>query len=226
VVIRVRDEGIGIAPEMLPRVFDMFVQADTSLERSASGLGIGLTLVRSITELHGGTVEARSDGSGQGSEFVVRLPTLDIVTPAAPDRAPATAPALPGLRILIVDDNEDGAQSLAALLELQGHETSVAYRGTEVVPLAERFRPAVVLLDIGLPTINGYDVCRALRRQPWGAALVLIAVTGWGQEEDRRRSRAAGFDHHLVKPIEHGLLHEVLAASLARRAPSPSLEGP
>ncbi|HVF34997.1 MAG TPA: ATP-binding protein [Candidatus Saccharimonadia bacterium] len=212
VVVSVRDAGIGIAAEQLPGIFDLFSQVDRSLEKSQGGLGIGLTLVRRLVERHGGTVEARSDGAGKGSEFVVRLPVF--VAASAPtatvdDRAPAS----PGksFRIMVVEDNRDGAESLAAMLSIMGNETRTAYDGLDGVRAVEEFRPDVVLLDIGLPKLNGYEACRHIRGQPWGKELVLIAVTGWGQDEDRRRSREAGFDHHMVKPVEPHALMKLLA---------------
>jgi CheY-like chemotaxis protein len=208
VVVSVRDTGIGIAAEQLPRLFQMFSQVDGSLERSQGGLGIGLTLVKRLVEMHGGRIEARSEGLGKGSEFVVRLP---VVVGASGPPAPADKdePAAPksSLRILIVDDNRDAADSLVLLLRLMGNDTRTAYDGQEGVDVAGEFRPDVVLLDIGLPKLNGYQACRQIREQPWGKKVVLSAVTGWGQEEDRRRSHEAGFDHHLVKPVDpHDLL--------------------
>jgi CheY-like chemotaxis protein/two-component sensor histidine kinase len=210
--IRVRDNGIGIAAEQRPRLFEMFVQADTSLERSRDGLGIGLTLVKTLVEMHGGAVEVHSDGLGHGSEFVVRLPVLEEERPPAA-RAPAARPApTPSLRILIVDDNEDGAESLALLLQLGGHETHTAHDGLEAVEAAERLLPDVVLLDIGLPGLNGYEVCHRIRGTPWGRDLMIVAVTGWGQDVDRRRSREAGFDTHIVKPVDHDALLKLLSS--------------
>jgi CheY-like chemotaxis protein len=220
-VIRVRDTGIGIPPDQLPRIFGIFSQVDTSLERSVSGLGIGLTLVKSVVEMHGGTVEAYSAGVGQGSEFVVHLPLGDewrVASdakeeaggdPLATHHSPLTTKTK--RRILVVDDNPDSAESLAMLLKISGNETHMAHDGLEAVEAAERFRPDVVLLDIGLPQLNGYDAARRIREQPWGKTMVLIALTGWGQEEDRRRSKDAGFDAHLVKPVDYGALMELLA---------------
>ncbi|HEY6065521.1 MAG TPA: ATP-binding protein, partial [Thermoanaerobaculia bacterium] len=214
VELTVRDTGAGIPVEMLPRVFDMFTQVDRSLERSHGGLGIGLTLVKQLVELHGGSVSASSAGRGKGSEFVVRLP---IVAESAKTLPQSTfdrghlAPAR-SLRILVVDDNRDSTASLELLLELSGHGVRTAHDGLEALGAADEFRPDVVLLDIGLPKMDGYDVARALRRQPWGRAIVIIAVTGWGQEEDRQRSMEAGFDHHLVKPVDPSTLVELLAS--------------
>jgi PAS domain S-box-containing protein len=215
--IHVRDHGIGIAPHQLPRLFDLFMQVDTSLERSRDGLGIGLTLVRSLVTMHGGRVEARSDGIGHGSEFVVHLPVVSAMAETRP--APA-APAGPRQRrlVLVVDDNEDGAESLALLLQLEGHETHVAHDGQQGVEAAERLRPDVVLLDIGLPVVNGYEACRKIRSQPWGTDMVLLAVTGWGQHEDLLRSQEAGFTGHLVKPVDAAALLKILDA-----APSATL---
>ncbi|MGH9145927.1 MAG: hybrid sensor histidine kinase/response regulator, partial [Vicinamibacterales bacterium] len=189
VVVRVRDNGIGIAAEHLPSLFEMFAQVDTSLERSRGGLGIGLTLVKTLVEMHGGTVHAHSDGPGRGSEFAVRLPIL-AETPR-PISEPTVREPLPasGRRILIVDDSEDGAETLAMLLQFGGHETHKAHDGLEAIDLAERLRPDAVLLDIGLPGLNGYEVCSRIRKEPWGKELMLVALTGWGQEEDRQRSK-------------------------------------
>jgi CheY-like chemotaxis protein len=211
VVIRVRDNGIGIAREQLRRIFDMFVQVDTSLERSGSGLGIGLSLVKSLVESHGGTVDARSAGVGQGSEFSVRLPIVDEVRkpPARPDRREPTATV--SRRVLVVDDNRDSADSLAMLLKLSGHETQAVYDGLEAVQAAMTFRPDVILLDIGLPKLNGYEAARRIRQQHADSRLVLVALTGWGQVADRRRSAEAGFDAHLVKPVDEATLGKLLA---------------
>ena len=217
-VIRVRDSGIGIAADQLPRIFDMFVQVDTSLERSVSGLGIGLTLVKSLMELHGGTVEVHSAGIGRGSEFVARLPIM-VETPVPPPQVPtAHGPPATARRILVVDDNRDSATSLAMLLDLTGNETRTAHDGLEAVEAAATFRPEVVLLDIGLPKLNGYEAAHKIREQQWGKKMVLVALTGWGQEDDRQRSREAGFDGHIVKPVEYTALMKLLAELLAIRA--------
>jgi signal transduction histidine kinase/DNA-binding response OmpR family regulator len=208
-VIGVRDNGVGIAADQIPRIFDMFTQIDTSLERTRGGLGIGLTLVRSLVEMHAGTVQVRSAGINQGSEFVVRLPLLTEV-PDQLSSEPIPVEPPPRRRILVVDDNRDGASSLAELLELIGHETGIAHDGLEAVKAAENFRPDVVLLDIGLPKLNGFEVARRIRQQPWGKDMMLVALTGWGQEEDRRMSSEAGFDGHLVKPADLVALSEIL----------------
>jgi PAS domain S-box-containing protein len=209
-VIRVRDSGIGIAADQLAKIFDMFMQIDTTLERATSGLGIGLTLVKKLVEMHGGTVSAHSDGLGQGSEFVIRLPIL--ADEPAPVKPSVNVPAPKNSRrILIVDDNRDAAQSLAMLLNLTGNQTHTAFDGLEAVQVAESANPDVMLLDIGLPKLNGYEVCRRIRSHAWGQQMVIIALTGWGQEEDRKRSTDAGFDGHMVKPVAYDDLMKLLA---------------
>jgi PAS domain S-box-containing protein len=213
VVIRVKDTGVGIPAEMLPRVFELFTQAERSLERAQGGLGIGLTLVQRLVQMHGGSVEARSEGPGKGSEFVVRLPAARAGDEGAPGAGEGgQAPAAPRSRILVVDDNRDAADSLAVLLRLMGHEVHTAHDGLEAVGAATVLRPDVVLLDIGLPKLNGYDAARRVRQER-GEGVMLIALTGWGQEEDRRLSREAGFDYHLTKPVELGALQQLLAAA-------------
>ena len=202
-VVTVKDTGIGIAADQLAHIFGMFTQVDQSLERSQGGLGIGLTLVKRLVEMHGGTVEAKSAGPGKGSEFIVRLPALaDASQPEASCIGDEPAATMPSLRILVVDDNRDGADSLSELLKLMGNDTRTAYDGQQGLDMAEAFLPDVILLDIGLPKLNGYEACRLIREKPWGKATVLVAVTGWGQNKDRQRTREAGFDHHLVKPID------------------------
>jgi PAS domain S-box-containing protein len=213
-VVSVRDNGIGIPAEMLTRIFDMFTQVDRSLERSQGGLGIGLTLVRRLLDLHDGSIEARSDGPDAGSEFVVRLPLIQPPQELPPRRDGPRATALSGCRILVVDDNKDSADSLKMLLRLKGNDIQTAYDGLEAVEVAETFRPELVLLDIGLPKLNGYDVARRIRQQPWGRDMVLVALTGWGQDEDRRRSQEAGFNFHIVKPVELAALEELLSAPI------------
>jgi PAS domain S-box-containing protein len=212
VVLRLRDTGVGIAADMLPKVFDLFVQAERRLDRSRGGVGIGLTLVKRLVELHGGSVEAKSDGPGRGSEFVVRLPALaeDEASAAGERKARPPAPAVPR-RVLVVDDNPDGADSLAMLLRLEGQQVRVAYDGPAALALAREARPELVFLDLGMPDMDGFEVARRLRRDPELGGVVLIALTGWGQEHDRRRSAEAGFDHHLVKPVEPDAVREVLA---------------
>jgi PAS domain S-box-containing protein len=213
-VLRVRDAGIGIASEMLPQVFGLFVQAEQSRDRTQGGLGIGLTLVHRLVTMHGGSVTASSAGLGKGSEFTIRLPALPEPPAFARDRlkqieAPPP-PQLPSRRILVVDDNLDAAESLAMLLQLQGQEVKVASDGPAALEAAREFQPEVLFLDIGMPGMDGYEVARRLRRQPGMEKVVLIALTGWGQEEDRRRSREAGFDRHVVKPVEPEVLNALL----------------
>jgi signal transduction histidine kinase/ActR/RegA family two-component response regulator len=211
--IRVRDTGIGIPAEMLPKIFDMFTQVDRSRERSQGGLGIGLTLVQRLVEMHGGTVTVSSDGPGRGSEFVVRLPVARQEARAkGPQRTEGEGVAASRRRILVVDDNKDAADSLAMLLRLMGNEVQTAYDGLEAVGAATAFHPDVVLLDIGLPKLNGHDAARRIREQPGSRDMVLIALTGWGQDEDRRRSKEAGFNHHMTKPVEFETLQELLAS--------------
>jgi two-component system CheB/CheR fusion protein len=205
-VVRVTDTGIGIAADMLPRVFDLFVQGERRLDRTQGGVGIGLTLVKRLVEMHGGSVEARSEGPGTGSEFIVRLPTADRRPPIAAEAVHANRQSAVGnrqsRRVLVVDDNRDAADSLALVLRIDGHEVAVAYDGPSALAMAPAFGPAVVLLDLGMPGLDGYEVCRRLRRMPELAGARVVAVTGWGQEADRRRSADAGFDHHLVKPAD------------------------
>ncbi|HJQ83078.1 MAG TPA: ATP-binding protein [Candidatus Binatia bacterium] len=210
-VIRVRDDGIGIAPDMIGRVFELFAQADRSLVRERGGLGIGLTVVRRLVEMHGGRVEARSEGVGHGSEFSMRLPALPPRPEAAAPVAPSPAAAEERrLAILVVDDNQDSAESLAMLLELAGHTVATAHDGLAALDRVRASRPDVVLLDIGLPGIDGYEVARRVRLLPEGDGIVLVAVSGYGQEDDRRRAVEAGFDHHLVKPVDLHALERLL----------------
>jgi signal transduction histidine kinase/ActR/RegA family two-component response regulator len=202
VCISVRDTGIGIPAEMLPHIFKMFTQVDRAARQAQGGLGIGLTLVRTLTEMHGGQVEARSLGVGQGSEFIVRLPLSKSACVSGGDVPSARAPVLPNRRVLVVDDNQDAAQSLGLLLKLLGAEVQVVHDGPAALEIIPTYAPNVVLLDIGMPGMDGYEVAKRIRQQPAGEDLLLIALTGWGQEEDRRRSSQAGFDHHLLKPAD------------------------
>jgi CheY-like chemotaxis protein len=209
-VLAVRDDGVGIAPEMLPHVFEPFTQVARSLDRSQGGLGIGLTLVQKLAEMHGGSVSAASDGPGRGSEFTVRLPAPREV-PAPPEpQATAAGGAGRGLRILVVDDNRISARGLADLLGLSGHEVRTAFDGRAALDAARRHRPEVVLLDIGLPEMDGYQVAAQLRREEGLKDALIVAITGYGQEQDLRRSREAGFDRHLVKPVDLEALEELL----------------
>ena len=234
-VIRVRDSGVGIPPEMLASVFDLFAQVDRSLDRSEGGLGIGLTLVRRIVDLHGGSVQALSDGAGRGSEFVVRLPLArwpalgDELRPekcgSDQDTQATRHSCSPSRRILVVDDNVDGADSLARLLKLDGHVVQVAHDGSAALAAANEFRPDVIVLDIGLPGMDGFEVARRLRSQPEGQGIVLVALTGYGREDDRLQSQEAGFDHHVVKPADLEELRQILSgASSACRIGAGSMD--
>jgi CheY-like chemotaxis protein len=208
----------------------MFTQVDRTGDHAGEGLGIGLALVRQLVQLHEGKVEAHSSGLGRGSEFDVRLPVLADQAvrrelPQPPDASKLPEPA-PARRVLVVDDNQDSARSLAQLLKLSGHESRVAYDGAEAIDAAEQFRPQVVLLDIGLPKVNGFDVCRHIRQQEWGREALLVALTGWGQTEDRQKTQKAGFDQHLVKPIDFTELTKLLTRSPASSATEPSTLNP
>ncbi|GAA3947065.1 PAS domain S-box protein [Allohahella marinimesophila] len=215
--IRVKDEGVGIEEELLPRIFDLFTQGDKSLDRSEGGLGIGLALVKNLIDLHGGSITAKSEGSDLGSEFVVRLP-LDRrrEREAAPEIEKQPAETLESMRILVVDDNTDAAHVTAMLLDMWGHEVRTAHDGTAALEMADSFMPQVVLLDIGLPLMDGYEVATRLRSQPAFSRILLVAMTGYGQEEDRRLSRNAGFDEHLVKPVEAQVLRDLIEAYQAQ----------
>jgi PAS domain S-box-containing protein len=211
VVLVVRDSGIGMSADQLDGIFEMFAQVEDDKERPRKGLGIGLTLVRRLVQMHGGTVIARSEGRGLGSEFEVRLPVLD-VPPEVPEPKVREAVETNTRRILVVDDNRDSADSIATLLELSGHRTFMAHDGLAAVEAADRFRPDVVLLDVGLPEINGLEACKRIRSHAWGKSMVIVALTGWGQESDRQNTREAGFDAHLVKPVDYGDLLQLLSA--------------
>jgi signal transduction histidine kinase/CheY-like chemotaxis protein len=210
-LLRVADNGIGLRPEAIPELFAMFSQVRSMDRTEGGGLGIGLALAKGLVELHGGTLAAFSKGLGQGSEFTVRIPIggARAPGPAAPPR-PQPPPLPPVRRVLVADDNRDAAASLAMLLEIAGHEVRTAHDGQEALALAASFRPDLLLLDIGMPRLNGYEVAERIRQQPWGAAMRLIAVTGWGQDEDKRRSAEAGFDDHLTKPIDPAILPALL----------------
>ena len=211
-VARVRDNGIGIAPEMLEPIFDMFAQADRSLERTAMGLGVGLSLTRRLVELHAGSVVARSGGLGRGAEFVVRVPVMT-EPEAASDKQSVVRGQRPGARhrILLADDNEDFAASMAAVLRGMGHEVRVEYDGAAALAAAAEYRPSMCFLDIGLPKLSGYDLARRLRATPAGAGSILVAVTGWGQPGDRQLAKEAGFDEHMVKPVDFDRVRAILS---------------
>jgi PAS domain S-box-containing protein len=212
VIVSVKDSGIGIVAETLPRIFDIFSQAKRALAWSQGGLGIGLSLVKGLVELHGGTVEARSEGPGRGSEFIVSLPVEPKTTAVQP--TPPDEEHKPGTkcRVLIADDNRDSADSLAMLLQIMGNEVGTAYDGEQAVEAAAALRPEVVVLDLGMPKLDGYEACRRIREQPWGRGMFLIALTGWGQEEDRHRTAEAGFNQHMVKPVDPDVLMKLLAS--------------
>ncbi|HEY4445711.1 MAG TPA: PAS domain-containing protein [Steroidobacteraceae bacterium] len=210
--LSVQDDGIGMSPESLERNFEMFSQAEGASTRSDGGLGIGLALVRGLVELHGGAVEAMSEGPGRGSKFTVRLPLADsVASVAAAAETEAPTVATVGRRVLVADDNKDAADALAMLLELAGHEVRVAHGGRAALSLAQTFRPDVAVLDIGMPELNGYEVAKELRREPWGSRMCLVALTGWGQDEDRQRAKDAGFDRHLTKPVDTDALEKLLS---------------
>jgi PAS domain S-box-containing protein len=227
VVVRVKDTGVGIPRHTLPRLFEMFFQVDRSLERAQSGLGVGLSLVRKLVEAHGGWVEARSEGAGKGSEFIVHLPVVDAQA-SLPSEQPGereTSVSTP-LRILVADDNRDSADLFAMFLRLMGHEVHAAYDGMTAVEEAERVRPDAVVLDIGMPRLNGEDACRRIRSTSWGKDVVLIAVTGWDQDDNRRRIIDAGFDAHLVKPVDPSAVMELLASRSREQRDSRTEEAP
>jgi PAS domain S-box-containing protein len=221
VLVSVKDAGIGIPPDRIGEVFEMFTQIHRTFEKASGGLGIGLTLVRRLVEMHGGTIAAHSAGEGQGSEFVVRLP-LSVASPPrplppVPDESDVTAAAC---RVLVVDDNRDAATTLGALLRLAGHAVALGYDGLEACELAQTYRPHVILLDIGLPGMNGYEACRRIRETAAGRKIVMIALTGWGQDYDRRQSSTAGFDEHLVKPVDFEILRSLLAQVAPEACPT------
>jgi len=226
-VVRVRDSGVGVPADQLPRLFEMFYQADPALDRPEGGLGIGLTLVHRLLEMHQGSVEAHSAGPGQGSEFVVRLPLGEPSQPssAGPTREPDRAASPAGLRLLVVDDNQDSAEMLRALLEACGNTVFTAFDGLAAIEVADAERPDAILLDIGLPGLNGYEVCRRLRARAWCRGTLIVAQTGWGQEQDRERSREAGFDQHFTKPIDDEALLQVLADWRRAQARDRTLAG-
>jgi signal transduction histidine kinase len=213
-IIKVRDTGIGISAEVLPRIFEMFAQADRTGNGSPGGLGIGLTLVKRLVEMHGGTIKAQSAGTGKGSEFIVRLPMasprLSKPKVRLKGRKESRTDTAKPIRILVVDDNQDSADSLGLLLKLMGNEVRVVHDGRAAVEVANEFEPRVLLLDIGLPDLNGLEAAKRIRQQPWARQALMIAVTGWGEAVDRQRSKQAGFDHHLVKPLDPDVLTNLL----------------
>jgi len=217
VVLRVRDTGIGIAQDVLPRVFEAFVQEPQAIDRSQGGLGLGLTIVRSLVERHHGSVSVHSDGLGRGSEFIIRLPKTDFPVRVDATAQPCPAPVVGAARavvrrVLVVDDNEDGAEMLAHVLKARGHETRVAHDAPAALGLAESFNPDVAILDLGLPVMDGYELAERLRQLPGLSHIQLVALTGYGQASDREKTRAAGFHHHLVKPIDVEAVEAVIVA--------------
>jgi two-component system CheB/CheR fusion protein len=211
VAVHVRDTGIGIAPEMLPRIWDLFAQADRTLERPQGGLAIGLTLARRLVELHAGRIEAHSDGLGKGAEFVVRLVALPVATGESLPSAAAQPPPQGRARVLVVEDNPDTAESLTMFLEGLGHHVRAVYDGVAALDAARTSPPDVMLVDIGLPGMDGYEFARRVRRDPDLDRVILVALTGYGREEDKQRAMAAGFDYHLVKPVSADALHGLVS---------------
>jgi CheY-like chemotaxis protein/two-component sensor histidine kinase len=211
VTVSVTDTGIGIPPDMLEAVFGMFTQVHRTSDRTSGGLGIGLTLVRSIVELHGGSVTAESHGTDRGSTFRVRLPRVQHDGRQAERETSPSAEAAVSKRVLIADDNLDAAESLQLWLQLSGHDVRIAPHGIEALKVAGEFKPDVALLDLGMPGLSGFDVARRIREAPWGSGIVLVALTGWSQDEDRRKSAEAGFDHHLTKPIAPDAIESLIA---------------
>jgi CheY-like chemotaxis protein len=224
-LLRVRDKGVGISAQLLPNIFDLFAQGNRTLDRAQGGLGIGLTLARKIVQMHRGTIEAKSAGIGQGSEFTVRLPVIVFQSTKELKGSRTGEPTTPGSRILVVDDNEDAADSVAIMLRLSGHDVQVAYSGQTALSTAVEYQPNIVLLDIGLPEIDGYEIARRLRQRPQLKDAWLIALTGYGQDSDRQRSHEAGFDHHLVKPVDmdESWVFKILPRLTARRLASSLL---
>jgi len=220
VLLRVKDTGIGITPEVLPRVFDLFVQGRQAIDRSEGGLGLGLTIVRNLIERHQGSVSAHSDGPGRGSEFIVRLPRADVVIEMKagqrPDAPASVAVPCPNRvrRILIVDDNEDAAEMLSETLRMKGHDTRVAHDAPAALQVAEGFAPEVAFLDIGLPVMDGYELAGRLTELPGLRDIRLVAVTGYGQQSDRQKSHAAGFRHHLVKPVDFDAVERIVNSDM------------
>jgi CheY-like chemotaxis protein/two-component sensor histidine kinase len=211
-VVRIVDSGIGLDPLSMGRIFDMFVQVDVSLDRSTAGLGVGLTLARRLVQLHGGTLEAESPGAGQGSTFTVRLPTSGLHLDDETVARQASGVRASARRVLLADDNKDFANSLGELIGAGGHAVRIVHDGEEAVEAAATFKPDVAFVDIGMPKLHGYDVARRLRADPATAKCILVAVTGWGQDNDRRLAREAGFDRHLTKPVNPADIEAILGA--------------
>ena len=215
-VIKITDTGIGIAPEQIPKIFELFTQVHSGTERAQGGLGIGLALVRRLTEMHGGTVSVQSDGAGRGAEFTVRLPVLapQVAGLSSQRRETGEIPTIPPQRILVADDNRDAAEALSLQLQFAGHDVRTAHDGVEALEVAQTFEPDIALLDLGMPKMDGYETARQLRLRSNGRGLRLIALTGWGQQQDRDRTADAGFDAHLVKPVAEAQLFRALAAAV------------
>jgi CheY-like chemotaxis protein len=210
----VKDNGIGFETQALPGMFEMFSQVDSAIDRAEGGLGIGLALVKGLIALHGGSVDGFSAGLGHGSEFIIHLPRSVVVPNAAKSAAADLPPAAPGtesrLKVLVADDNRDAADSLAMVLEMNGHEVLVAHTGEQALEIARQVLPQVMILDIGMPDMTGYEVARELRRESWGGRILLLAITGWGQKEDKERALEAGFDHHMTKPVDVDQVEKLL----------------
>ena len=223
-LISVHDNGMGIPPQRLPEMFELFAQGERSIARSEGGLGIGLTIVQKLTEMHGGRVEAHSAGPNRGSTFTIHLPASTPSEASQGQRSPFPAAAsLHALRVLIVDDNVDTAEGLGRLLKRAGHQVALAHEGRQALDRARTFSPDAIVLDIGLPGMDGFEVVRLLRAEPCGVDALIVAVTGYGQEEDRRRTLDAGFDHHLVKPVEFAALTKLLEGPALKKSPRASL---
>ena len=221
-ILQIADNGVGISPELLPRIFGLFVQSERTLDRSQGGLGIGLSVVKRLIEMHGGRVEARSEGMGRGALFEIRLPQAKRLHVTPDSQRP---PEVAAQRILVVDDNIDAADTLALLLQLEGHEVEAVYESTQALEKAKAFKPQVVLLDIGLPGMNGYELAKELQSMPELNGMRLIALTGYGKSEDYERTKAAGFDDHLVKPVEALTLKQALAQAQATSSKATATRG-
>jgi len=216
--LTVKDSGIGLSPVAMPRLFEMFSQIDSAIDRAEGGLGIGLALVKGLVELHGGTVEAHSAGVGHGSQFSIHLPRSVVVSERPTgelEQSPFLEPPGPRGKVMVVDDNRDAADTLSLVLRMSGHEVFVGHSAKDALELGPREHPDAIILDIGMPDMTGYDAARRIRREAWGRQVLLVAVMGWGQEDDKEKARAAGFDQHLTKPIDPDQLECVLTAFLA-----------